>query len=239
MLYVTGDVHADLRDLESRPFGRLKKEDYVVICGDFGMVWDGSPEERRALTKLGKSRNKVLFLDGSHENFDLLGRYPVTEWNGGNVQVISGNLMHLMRGQVYEIDGRKIFTFGGGESDDREMRVPGKSWWPQEVPTEKEMQNGIENLVANSWRVDYLFTYQAPSNVHRLLTQDEKAIGTFQVYLDHIREQCSYDHWILGNYHCNKRISTSMDVVFDDVICLATESDLPHRGKWRKSRRGA
>lgn len=225
MLYVTGDVHADLRDFESRPFGRLKKEDYVVVCGDFGMVWDGSAEEQKNLTKLGKSKHQILFLDGAHENFDLLEKYPVTDWNGGKVQVVSGNLLHLMRGQVYNIDGKKIFTFGGGESEDKEMREPGKGWWPQEVPSNEEMRGGIENLVANDWQVDYIFTYEAPSSVHRLLTADAGEFNTFHIYLDHIREKSHYMRWILGNYHCNKRVSTTMDVVYDDVIRLITNSD--------------
>lgn len=225
MLYVTGDVHADLRDFESRPFGRVKKEDFVVVCGDFGMIWDGGPEEKKTLEKLGKSKHPILFVDGAHENFDLLDAYPVEKWNGGDVQVIGGNVLHLMRGQIYTLDGKKIFTFGGGESEDRDMREPGKGWWPQEVPNEEEMRTGIENLVANDWQVDYIFTYEAPSSVRRMLVKDEGELNAFHVYLDHIREKCRFARWIFGNYHCNKRLSTSMDALYDSVIRLITDSD--------------
>lgn len=225
MLYVTGDVHADLRDLESRPFGRVKKDDFVLVCGDFGMIWDDSPEEKKLLAKLGKSKYPILFVDGAHENFDLLGNYPVEEWNGGKVQIINGNVIHLMRGQVYTIDGKKIFTFGGGESEDKEMREPGKGWWPQEMPSADEMREGIENLVANDWQVDYIFTYEAPSSVRRLLVSDAKELNAFHVYLDHLREKSHYVRWIFGNYHCNRRLSTSMDVLYDDVIRLITNGD--------------
>lgn len=225
MLYVTGDVHADVRDFESRPFGRVKKDDYVLVCGDFGMIWDDSPEEKKLLAKLGKSKHPILFIDGSHENFDLLGHYPVEQWNGGKVQAINDKVLHLMRGQVYTIDGKKIFTFGGGESEDKEMREPGTGWWPQEMPSTDEMREGIENLVANDWQVDYIFTYEAPSSVRRLLVPDTKELNAFHVYLDHVREKCQFVRWIFGNYHCNRRLSTSMDTLYDDVIHLITNSD--------------
>lgn len=223
MLYVTGDLHADWNDFEARPFGRLKKTDAAVVCGDFGMIWTGSAEEKKRLGKIGKSRHDILFLDGTHENFDLLRAYPVETWNGGKVQVISGRLLRLMRGQVYTIGGKKVFTFGGGESDDRELREPGVSWWPQEMPSADEMREGIENLVANDWQVDYIFTHDAPSSVCRLLAR-ERDINPFEVYLDHIAEKCRYVRWVMGGFHLNKRISTGMDVVFDDVIRLGGDA---------------
>ncbi|HCC00065.1 MAG TPA: hypothetical protein DEP42_02395 [Ruminococcaceae bacterium] len=222
MLYVTGDVHADLRDFDERAFRKVKKTDYIVICGDFGMIWNGDANEKKALTRLGKSHYPILFLDGAHENFDLLSAYPVTEWHGGKAQIIDGNLIHLMRGQVYQIDDKKIFTFGGGESKDRELREAGVSWWPQEMPNEEEMREGIEHLVENDWTVDYIFTYEAPSGMRQMLVNDDwqEELNPFQVYLDHIREKCSFARWIFGNYHCNRRLSANTDVVFDDVIPL-------------------
>ena len=46
-----------------------------------------------------------VFIDGNHENYDRLSAYPVTEWRGGKVHRIADNILHLMRGQVFEIDG--------------------------------------------------------------------------------------------------------------------------------------
>lgn len=50
MIYVTGDIHADLDigklSMDKFPQQRsLSKEDYLIICGDFGLVWDGSRRE--------------------------------------------------------------------------------------------------------------------------------------------------------------------------------------------------
>jgi hypothetical protein len=59
-----------------------------------------------------------LFVEGSHENFEELEKYETEEWCGGMTRKISGNLRQLMRGNVFEIAGKKVFAFGGGKSDD-------------------------------------------------------------------------------------------------------------------------
>ncbi|MDR3644919.1 MAG: hypothetical protein P4M02_07590, partial [Clostridia bacterium] len=86
LLFITGDVHADIKEFQSRAFGRIKKNDSVIVCGDFGILWDGGKEEQKKIKSIGKKRYKTLFVDGEHENFDLLLKYPVTEWNGGKVR---------------------------------------------------------------------------------------------------------------------------------------------------------
>lgn len=220
MFFVTGDVHGDLKDFTDRKYGRIKKNDHIVVCGDLGLVWEGSKEEQKNLQKLGKRKYNTLFVDGAHENFDLLSKYPVTEWNGGNVHIISGNLIHLMRGQVFTIDGKKIFTFGGGESIDREMRTPHRTWWEEEIPTEEEMREGIKNLVENNWQIDYIFTHEAPTTLRRYLEGSDFDLNALNVYLECIREKCKYTKWIFGNYHKNRRISNQHETVFDSILKL-------------------
>ena len=56
----------------------------------------------------------VLFVSGNHENFDLLKVLPTEEWHGGKVQFIRPHVIHLLRGQVFEIEGYTFFTMGGG-----------------------------------------------------------------------------------------------------------------------------
>lgn len=220
MFFVTGDIHGDVKDFEGRKYGRVKKGDHIVICGDFGLIWAGTKDETRSIEKLGRRKNNILFIDGAHENFDMLEKYPVSEWNGGKVQIISGGLIHLMRGQIYEIDGKKIFTFGGGESSDREMRIPHKSWWDDELPSEDEMKTGIKNLVDNDWQVDYIFTHEAPTAFRRYLEGADYSLNALNVYLECIRQKCKYKKWVFGNYHKNHSISQIGEAVFDGVIKL-------------------
>jgi len=220
MLYITGDVHADMKEFQNRAFGRVKKTEAVIVCGDFGILWEGGKAENRMIKQIGRKRHKTLFVDGVHENFDLLQAYPVTEWSGGKVQVLSRNLIHLMRGQVYTINDKKIFTFGGGESPDRELRTEHKSWWPQELPTPEEMAEGLKNLEANGWQVDYIITHDVPSAFKKLMEAEVTRLSPLNAYLDKVREKCTYKKWIFGGYHRNKRLSQSIECVFNGVLKL-------------------
>lgn len=115
--------------------------------------------------------------------FVAINEYPVEEWCGGKVHVIrrdaNGNpkVIHLMRGQVYEMEGKKIFTFGGAYFNDKYMRTLHRSWWSQEMPTDNEMQEVIRNLEKRNNEVDYIITHGAP----------EETINIFQPY--HIEEK--------------------------------------------------
>lgn len=124
MIYVTGDIHGSNRRFYTRLFPEQKKmtkDDYMIICGDFGLVWDWVGEsagEQFALDELNERNFTTLFVDGNHENFNRLNAYPVTKWHGGKVHMIRPSVMHLMRGQVFDICGKKCFTFGGARSHD-------------------------------------------------------------------------------------------------------------------------
>ena len=120
-IFMTGDTHGDfsrLRPVAFREQGGLTKDDYLIICGDFGGVWDGSEIEQQWLDWLEDRSFTTLFVSGNHENYDLLRSYPTSVWHGGLVQPIRPSVLHLMRGQLYEICGKKIFTMGGASSHD-------------------------------------------------------------------------------------------------------------------------
>ena len=112
MIYLTGDLHGDFERFRSKEMKKLKKGDTLIVCGDFGFVWDGSKKEQSILKKLGKSKYQILFIEGTHDNLDLLSQYPQEEWNGGKVRRISGSLLKLERGEVFELEGKRFFAFG-------------------------------------------------------------------------------------------------------------------------------
>ena len=120
-IYITGDTHGDFQRFGSKYFPQQKemsREDYVVIAGDFGGLWDGSQKDQYWLDWLNKKPFTTLFVDGNHENFDLLNTLPEKEWNGGRVHVVREHVLHLMRGQVFNFGGLTWFTMGGAASHD-------------------------------------------------------------------------------------------------------------------------
>ena len=106
-IYVTGDCHGSFSRFDTKNFKQQKdmdKEDYVIICGDFGGIWSTDAENRQDKYWLEWLENKsftTLFVDGNHENFDRLNSYPIEVWNGGKVHKIKSSIIHLMRGQVF------------------------------------------------------------------------------------------------------------------------------------------
>ena len=47
MIYFTGDTHGELSRFKTAAAKKLKKGDYLLICGDFGFIWNGSSEEEK------------------------------------------------------------------------------------------------------------------------------------------------------------------------------------------------
>ena len=110
-----------------------------------------------------------LWIDGNHENFDLLKSIQITKKFGGEVQEISTGIYHLNRGQVLAIDGLKFFVMGGAESHDKQYRTEHNSWWKEEMPSEEEMEKAIHALEENNWTVDYVLTHCAPRSVQSMV----------------------------------------------------------------------
>ncbi len=215
MLYVTGDTHGEegrFQYMDSAIEKTLKEGDKLFVCGDFGYISDDSYPERQFLRFLCEKPYQILFVDGNHENFDLINDYPVEEWCGGKVHVIRRNregvpkIIHLMRGQVFEIEGKKIFTLGGAYSIDKYMRTPHRTWFPQEMPTDDEMKEAIANLEKHGNKVDYILTHAAPEEtmcIFHTYHPEEKPLNNF---LEWVRENVEYKHWYMGHLHRDEDI---------------------------------
>lgn len=206
-LFVTGDVHGGLHagKLSSRRFpigNELTKDDFVAIAGDFGRPWSQpvSQDDLRWLDWFERKPWTTLVADGNHENFDILNKLPVEDWHGGRVQKISPSIIHLMRGEVYEIAGMSVFAFGGARSTDRAYRTEGKNWWPLEMPTTEEMEHGEQNLERRGWKVDVVITHCAPDYFQCLADRSYRR-DNLTWYLEGLRERLKFGRWFFGHYH--------------------------------------
>ena len=219
MIYVTGDMHGDDSRLSAPALRRLRKGDTLLVCGDFGFIWDGSAAEQKRLKRLEKLRYTIAFVDGRHENFRLLQDYPTVEWNGAPAQKINDNVYRLCRGEIYTIEGKTFFAFGGGESDDREFRIPDLSWWPQELPTAEEMTHGRDRLAAYGNRVDYVLTHM-PSLKSRARLDTRASADAVSIYLSTLEDTVTCRRWYFGCLHQDKALSAHRRAVFRDVLPL-------------------
>ena len=105
-VYATGDCHGTFRRFGRKYFperANMSRDDFVIICGDFGGLWESSEEENYWLDWLNDKPWTTLWVDGNHENFTLLSEFPLEMWHGGMVHRIRPNILHLMRGHVFEL----------------------------------------------------------------------------------------------------------------------------------------
>ena len=250
MIYITGDTHSDFSRFTEENFpiqSEMTKDDYVIICGDFGGVWTFEEESRREKEALDWLDNKsftTLFVDGNHENYTRLYNYPIEEWKGGKVHKIRDSVLHLMRGEIFDIDNKRIFAFGGARSHDIQdgilnldeeekiyeyrkrgayFRIRDFSWWDLELPTNQEMENGIENLEKINYKVDYIISHCCPTSIQALINPTYKR-DILTDYLQQISEKCTFKRWYFGHYHDYKQVNSQFTLLYENIVPLEYES---------------
>ena len=227
MIYITGDTHGMhdfvklIRFSETHP--GLTKQDYLIIAGDFGGVWAAKTLESD-LRPYRELPFTVLFVDGNHENFDLINSYPVEEWNGGKVHFIKPDIIHLMRGQVFEIEGKTIFTFGGATSIDKYIRAEGRDWWPQELPTYEELDEGFANLKRYNNKVDYIITHSCGQRAlmypQLRIAADIKSVCPESHLLSNFEDIAKFKHWYFGHFHIDAVLSDKYTALCREIVML-------------------
>lgn len=251
MIYITGDCHSDFERFNPSVFPEQKemtKDDYVIICGDFGAVWNRDEESKRETMLLDWLECRsftTLFVDGNHENFDRLYQYPVEKWCGGKVHKIRPGIFHLMRGQVFEISDKTIFTFGGASSHDisggilepddfefekkkelldrgtKSYRINHISWWKEELPSIDEMEEGRRNLEFYDNKVDFIVSHCCAASTQVLLGGGLYQHDYLNQYFEELRRNVKFKKWFFGHYHDNKNVNAEEILLYEQIIRIA------------------
>ncbi|MBR1497790.1 MAG: metallophosphoesterase [Oscillospiraceae bacterium] len=246
-VYCTGDTHRIFSRFEAAEFPDRKdmgRGDYMIICGDFGGVWDGEPGDTETLDWLEALPFTTLFVCGNHENFDELYRYPVEEWQGGRVHRIRPHVLHLMRGQVFTLAGHSFFTMGGARSvdvrdgildpDDPDFawnycllrlrrgmfRVKHLSWWEQELPSTEEYGEALRNLERVNHEVDYIITHCAPDSVLDEMGCEPCLYDGLTYFLERVKNETRFRRWLFGHYHGERMVGERFQLLYEGIIQL-------------------
>lgn len=212
MVYLTSDTHGafDIHKINPREFipgQTMTEQDYLVICGDFGCVWDGGSSDRFWMNWFESLPWTTVFIDGNHENFDVLNSFPVVDWKGGKAAQIRKNVFHLLRGEVYDFAGKNWLALGGGFSHDVEFRKQGVNWWNEEIFSKEEAEHTRKILDERNWKVDVVLSHEVPA-AHSLSTKYPVSLDAYsddrinQIdFLEEIRQKLDYKVWFSGHYH--------------------------------------
>lgn len=223
-IFICGDIHAIL-DIDKLRFlydrKDLTKDDYLIICGDTAICGFDESIERETRRFLRNLPLTVLFCDGNHENFNALNDYPIEKWHGGDVHVIEDSIIHLMRGQIYDIDGESFFVMGGACSTDKDFRDEGETWFVEELPTEEECRDALLNLSSHDFKVDSIISHCAPYEVAIALGRevlDEEL--PFLRFLQEVADGTDFTNWYFGHYHEDETIDEIFHCLIDEVVEL-------------------
>ena len=258
MIYITGDTHGEYGRFSNR---RMKKQgmelgesDYVIVCGDFGLCWSKDKTFDYNCKFFEEKKYTTLWIQGNHENYDMIAEYPVEEWHGGKVRhIVRDKIILLERGQVFEIEGKTFFTFGGASShdiqggvldrddidfdDDRRkaiksglpFRINHESWWEQELPNEVELEEGRKNLTAYDYKVDYVITHCCATSIQEVIDKGPGHLLKPDILTDYLQEiegKLGYKHWFFGHYHMELDVDDKHSLLYHAIVPIEEHEPL-------------
>lgn len=209
-IYLIGDTHCnalgDGKKIKKIPG---QENDYGIVLGDWGFIWtEKDNHEDKWFKRFRKLPYTLCFIDGNHENFERLKRFPEVDFCGEKAGLIRDCVYHLKRGRIYTIDGKKILTVGGAKSIDKNERIPGVSWWREEEITKEEEYKTYESLDANNWEVDYVLTHTLPTRIIKdHLDFPEKEDANTKFFDDLLDKGLKFKKWYCGHFHIDKTIN--------------------------------
>lgn len=220
MILISGDVHGfrDYEHIDKNPkINSLTEKDYLIICGDLGIGFDD-----KFINKLKEKKFNILFIDGNHENFPYLNSLPTENWNNGKVHKIAKNIFHLMRGQIYTIEEKTFFVFGGAKSIYNSNQIKDTNWFPLlEEATKEEQEIGLKNLSKHNFSVDYILTHTCSSTYLQILSAYLTMFleeSTTNFYLEQIENIVQYKQWFFGHFHEDIKIDNKTTLLFQKTI---------------------
>lgn len=202
MIYITGDTHGLIDFPKLKHYFKhryVSRHDVLIILGDAGMVWS---EEDCCIQDYEYLGPTVLFIDGNHENFDLLEQFPIVERFDAKVHYLDRDVFHVLRGEILRINGLSFLCLGGATSIDKEYRIPGISWWEEEHIRDKDVTRAIENVKNQGGGVDYVLTHCAPSRIVKSMFGFSSDSDSEQLSL--LQESIGFSHWFFGHYHFDR-----------------------------------
>lgn len=152
---VLGDVHGNVGWIRmlSRALPYLAPDVTTIL--QLGDWWMPPDEVDEALSETGITG--IYVTGGNHEPWGeitpLMNKYP------GEAVRVSKLVWLLPRPARLTIGGRSVLSLGGAASVDRESRIEGLTWWPDEAITDEHVADAIAGGPA-----DLMLTHESPAN---------------------------------------------------------------------------
>ena len=127
---------------------------------------------------------------------------------------LSEHIVHLKRGNIFELEGKLFFVFGGCKSSGKWKQLG--LWYPQEEATEGEIALAYRNLQKVGNNVDYIFTHKYKLRAEDVFDKSDP----FEALCNYIDESVQFTHWYAGHWHITHAMDSRHTIVFDEPYIL-------------------
>lgn len=141
LIGMLGDTHGDMSHVLTVTDTMWKRGvSVLLVLGDWGFVWprrNWGIDLSKLSRRLAKRDQILYFLDGNHEDFTRLYKFPI---GADGLRWLRSNVAHIPRGyRTTLLSGRSFAALGGANSVDAGSRLAGSSWWAEESITEDDL----------------------------------------------------------------------------------------------------
>lgn len=242
-IFIYGDTHGSYEIHKLDKHSKLySKDDFIIICGDFGVLWSNQMDEaeENTLEHLNSFACPVLFIDGNHENFKRIYALPQVKKFGSMVGRYSHNVFHLGRGQIYQLLGKNFFTMGGALSIDKAYRKINESYWLEEDITDAQVKAALETIDKFEGNIDYIITHTIPHRVMKKMAHymivdhkihDKNTLQLEKIFMKLEEKKHRVKAWFFGHWHQDLEFKLEdFDITFyclyDDAAVLQEDETI-------------
>lgn len=165
-----GDWHGNVPWV-NKTLTQLAENDVKTVyqVGDFGL-WPGR-EGKHYLDMvsnfLDRRDMQLYIILGNHEDYNRYEQMTLADDGWLTLPNPKYSRLHFApRAHIWEAHGLRFASLAGAGSIDQNLRVEGKSWWPQEEITETHRDQLIALLDEKGWaNTDVFLSHESPAGV--------------------------------------------------------------------------
>ncbi len=216
MIYITGDKHADFREVFYFCYAnKTTVDDILIVLGDAGINYYAN--EKDYMLKNGLREYPITFfcIHGNHEERpENIESYKTKKFHNGIVYYEEDypNILFAKDGEIYNFNNHKVLVIGGAYSVDKYFRLArGYNWYESEQPS-KKTKNKVKKVLKNfDNKIDIILSHTCP---YKYLPRemflegiDQSTVdNSTEYFLDEIEESTDYTLWYCAHYHTDKKI---------------------------------
>ena len=202
------------------------KDDILIILGDAGINYHGTPKDNRTKQQLSELPITLFCIHGNHEmRPESISTYKEIDWHGGKAYAEPEypSILFAKDGETYELNGKQCIAIGGAYSVDKYHRLANNwGWWADEQPSEEIKAVIEQRLKSENQNIDIVLSHTCPMKyipreMFLSFIDPSSVDSTTEEWLDKIEGKLTYSRWYCGHYHTDKTID-KLRFLFEDFI---------------------